>query len=52
MSSTTTAAACAGAGFERDDAPRAVIPSIVGRPTMPGIMVAEPARCLDIEFSH
>merc|ERR1712222_180894 len=28
-----------GAGFAGDDAPRAVFPSIVGRPKMPGIMV-------------
>ena len=27
------------AGFAGDDAPRAVFPSIVGRPKMPGIMV-------------
>ena len=27
------------AGFAGDDAPRAVVPSIVGRPRMPGIMV-------------
>ena len=26
-------------GFSGDDAPRAVFPSIVGRPKMPGIMV-------------
>merc|ERR1711931_529716 len=27
------------AGFARDDAPRAVFPSIVGRPKYPGVMV-------------
>ena len=27
------------AGFAGDNAPRAVLPSIVGRPKMPGIMV-------------
>ena len=30
------------AGFAGDDAPRAVFPSIVGRPKHPGIMVREP----------
>ena len=30
------------AGFAGDDAPRAVFPSIVGRPKMPGIMVGFP----------
>ena len=29
------------AGFAGDDAPRAVFPSIVGRPKMPGIMVGD-----------
>ena len=37
--SLTTAVAMCKAGFAGDDAPRAVFPSIVGRPKMPGIMV-------------
>ena len=37
---------CRG-GFARDDAPRAVFPSIVGRPTMPGIMVG-----MDQKYSY
>ena len=32
------------AGFAGDDAPRAVFPSIVGRPKMPGIMVGMEQR--------
>merc|ERR1719210_3095082 len=32
------------AGFAGDDAPRAVFPSIVGRPKMPGIMVGMDQR--------
>ena len=38
-SSSTTAVACARLGFAGDDAPRAVFPSIVGRPKMRGIKV-------------
>ena len=34
------------AGFAGDDAPRAVFPSIVGRPKHPGIMVRARARTL------
>ena len=32
------------AGFAGDDAPRAVFPSLVGRPKMPGIMVGMDQR--------
>lgn len=32
------------AGFAGDDAPRAVFPSIVGRPKHPGIMVSDLKR--------
>jgi hypothetical protein len=34
------------AGFAGDDAPRAVFPSIVGRPKHPGIMVRAESPCL------
>jgi actin-related protein len=35
------------AGFAGDDAPRAVFPSIVGRPKHPGIMVSHVCGRLD-----
>ena len=38
------------AGFAGDDAPRAVFPSLVGRPKMPGIMVGMDQR--DRFFLH
>jgi actin-related protein len=53
------------AGFAGDDAPRAVFPSIVGRPKHPGIMVGmdqkdayvgdeaqSKRRCVDFEVPH
>ena len=36
------------AGFAGDDAPRAVFPSIVGRPKMPGIMVEMNEKISDL----
>ena len=44
------------AGFAGDDAPRAVFPSIVGRPKHPGIMVRGPAQvapsCVQMLHRH
>ncbi|OLP82185.1 actin [Symbiodinium microadriaticum] len=38
------------AGFAGDDAPRAVFPSIVGRPKMPGIMVGMDQKVLTLKY--